>query len=345
MLCSYCQPHFKCAWEADGRRLPRICPIPPDVVAATSSASVDLHSFRGTYSDAAGTTLLVTTHFNPCGYRRLRQTYYEWADTLGELQKHLVCVELVLDDDSPEITGSVVLRGTRRKHVLWQKEAMLNYALRKLTRGKKYFCWLDHDLVLGQDDWLSTAVGLLEQGNTAVQLFSHVSFLNESRQVTATRPGAVFALHTTGKANGSPGGAWLAKTATIKKMGGLFDYHIVGAGDQLTFDAMCGTSTNAQVPQSANSHKLSDEWVATARRKVSKVSAAYLDATCYHLFHGTRSRRQYIARHAELVRTDFNPLTELTRTADGMLEWRNPDSEVVKHVHDYFLGRDEDNTT
>lgn len=345
MLCDYCRPHFKCAWEADGRRSPRTCPVPPDVVAEDNAARVDLASFRNAKSPAASKTLLVTTHFNPCRYRRMRETYYEWADTLGELRDHLVCVELVLDDDQPEIDGSVVLRGTREKHLMWQKEALLNYALRKLTRGKRYFCWLDHDLVLTKDTWLTEAVALLEQGHTAVQLFSHVNFLKPTRHVIDTRPGAVFALHTTGKGNGSPGGAWIARTATLKKMGGVFDYHVVGAGDQLLFDALCGTDTNAPVPQSERGRILADAWLRKARQQVSEPISAYIDAPCYHLFHGTRSRRQYIDRHDELVRTNFDPLAELVRTADGLLEWKYPDSSVVRSVRDYFRAREEDNYT
>lgn len=43
---------------------------------------------------------LVTFHFNPMRYHRLRETYYEWLPTLGPLVESLRCYELVFDDDA-----------------------------------------------------------------------------------------------------------------------------------------------------------------------------------------------------------------------------------------------------
>jgi hypothetical protein len=71
---------------------------------------------------------LITTHFNPQRFRRLRETYYQWRPTI---EVPVICYEMVLGDAEPEIDGSVVIRGDEN-NLLWQKERLINLAIERL---------------------------------------------------------------------------------------------------------------------------------------------------------------------------------------------------------------------
>ena len=153
---------------------------------------------------------LVTFHFNPMRYHRLRETYYEWLPTLGPLVESLRCYELVFDDDAREIEGSIVIRGERTKHFLWQKEAITNIALRETSPNVRYFGWLDHDIVICDSEWMPKSVAMIDAGNPAVQLVGRLSYLDRDRRVTSTATSGMRNLTATGSTRGNPGGAWIA---------------------------------------------------------------------------------------------------------------------------------------
>lgn len=162
---------------------------------------------------------LVSVHFNPAKFRRRCDTYYEWIESLGPLAKYHRCYELVLDDDHSEIEGSKVIRGTRQLHAMWQKEALINIALRACPERIKYFGWLDHDLILTRPDWLRVAIDEINAGSVACQLFNAVTYLSEDRKAQRTLEGC-------------PGGAWLADRKYLDRIGGLPCRAIVGGGDR-----------------------------------------------------------------------------------------------------------------
>lgn len=164
---------------------------------------------------------LVTTHFNPSRYDRQRETFYEWLPTLGvDIAPRVKCYEVVLDDDPQDIDGSIVIRGTRDRHLLWQKEACLNIALERCTRP--WFAWLDHDLCFRNPYWLKLAMDQMRSGLVACQLFSRYVFLQLNGTIEYTRPsGTQDLLHGRGGGEGSPGGAWIASTDFLKSIGGF----------------------------------------------------------------------------------------------------------------------------
>ena len=186
---------------------PRFDRLGVEDITATTSPPINVESVA-----------LITTHYNPQQYARLRETYYEWLPSLGTMADRLTCIELVMDNDQPEIDGSTVIRGTRAKHTLWQKEALLNVALRSLPDSVRYVAWLDHDIVIRDREWLTKSIAMIDSGNVAVQLFSKMLFLNADRTVHSEKVGSV--KHGTG----CPGGAWIADRQYLDAIGGLWDW-------------------------------------------------------------------------------------------------------------------------
>ncbi|QDV67202.1 hypothetical protein Poly24_08940 [Rosistilla carotiformis] len=181
---------------------------------------------------------IVTTHFNPVGFRRARETYYEWLPTLGNLASQMVCYEAVLDGDAPEIDGSVRVYGTRAKHFMWQKESLLQIALERCRT--RLFCWMDHDIYYHYDRWLADGVALLSPAVHAVQLFDQ--FIRYDRNGVDTSFG--------GTVSGGycPGGVWVGEVDWLRSIGGFPHHKIIGSGDDELYARMKGYCSHLPKP-------------------------------------------------------------------------------------------------
>jgi hypothetical protein len=283
---------------------------------------------------------ILTTHYNPQRFKRLRETYYEWLPSLGSLADRLTCVELVMDDDEPEIDDSLIIRGTREKHTLWQKEAMLNIAIRQLPPSVRYVAWVDHDIVNHDPNWLADSIAMIDDGAIAVQLFSRMLFLDRDRTVASEKIGSV--KHGTG----CPGGSWIADRSYIDSIGGLWDRNIVGGGDVAFY---CGVANKTQSWQAyierhqGNYVQQFKEWVEQATKKRRGRVATSLNATASHLYHGRRENRQYVSREKIMNRHGFDPSKHVCLNSDGLLEWTDSASDSFRReVAEYFADRKED---
>lgn len=284
---------------------------------------------------------LVTVHYNPLRYRRLRDTYYQWLPTLGQLADRLTCYELVFDDDAPEIEGSVVIRGTREKNLLWQKEALINHALRQQSPSVRYFGWLDHDLVFANPRWIEEAIAKIDAGSVAVQCFDRIEFLGPEGETLRTAPGGAASAQRTGMPTGSPGGAWLAERAFLDKIGGLLENNIVGGGDQAWLSALHGDAAAYHHRLSGRLADASIEWVRYVQGEAAGRFGSVTGAA-RHLYHGDRRHRQYVCRDAILRQHDFDPDIDIRRSAAGILEWASEKPAMHRAMQDYFEGRRED---
>ncbi len=342
MLCAPCKSEGQCAWEAAGSVPPRLCPLTSAKRCSADGQPVDLSRFVAEPCDAADDTLIVTTHFNPCKFRRLRDTYHDWLPTLGPLADRLVCYELVLDDDVPEIDGSIVIRGTRREHWLWQKEALINRALRDCPTGIKYFAWLDHDLVIADRLWLDNATMLLDSGAVAVQLFDQITYLDRNRSPIGINTGRMADWIRIGKPKGNPGGVWISGVEYLRSIDGLTAINIVGGGDEVWFDAMTDVD-GKQIPHYPQRMREAEiAWTDNARRVRGDRPPSFLAGMVYHLWHGDRSNRQYLSRHDILNRYDFDPDADVDLNADGLMQWASHKRELHSAVAEYFTDRAED---
>jgi len=342
MLCKPCQSTGTCAWESAGSLKPRLCPVPPDKRNETPTHKIDLTGLTSQDSVHADETLLITTHFNPCGWERLRQTYYEWLPTLGPLARRLVCYELVLDNDLPEIEDSVVIRGTRELNWLWQKEALINRALKDMPHGMKNVAWLDHDFVIRDTQWLDHAVAMLQADVVAVQLFENVVYLDMGHHVVGQMIGRVSSMHKTGKPWGNPGGIWLASADYLRSVGGLYAHNIHGGGDEVWFDGMTGTA-GAQMPEYTETMREHvTHWISHAVACRDGRRAGYLPSVSYHLWHGDLHNRQYKSRYAIVKDHDYDPQTDVCVTEEGLLQWSSDKPALHTTLSTYFRDRRED---
>ncbi|WP_144057447.1 glycosyltransferase family 2 protein [Novipirellula maiorica] len=250
---------------------------------------------------------LATIHYNPCGYRRMRETYYEWLPTLGPLAQSLVCYELVFDDDRTEIEGSRVIRGTRQDNAMWQKEPLLNIALANCKTP--YFAWVDHDMVFQNPNWLSQAIKAITDKTPAVQLFSRIDYLRLDRTYHHSIPSCTSLGRARRRCN--PGGMWLAQTNWLRRVGGFPIGNIVGGGDATFLSRHCDQTS-------------------------------HIEGAVYHLWHGSQGHRQHGTRQSILSRHGFDASTDIRLNSDGILEWASEKPKLQAEVREFFQRRRED---
>jgi len=279
-----------------------------------------------------------------------------------------VTVELSFDgrfeltDDDADIL--IRLRGGA---VLWQKERLLNLALKAVPSGETKIAWLDCDVILKNPAWADEAKSRLEDFN-AVQNFSeavHVSAEDYDKYHAcpdgrAAVPGIVSLsnareLMSLGRQEQERlksasnkeeiyklGLAWAANRWVLERHS-LYDASIVGSGDRLMVSAMYGRfddSTKLFLFKGARQqHYL--RWAVPFHKSVAE-RFSNLPGTIFHLKHGALKNRQYLARHEELAGLGFDPDIDIMIGANGAWHWARPRPDLEKFLKSYFVSRAED---
>ena len=296
----------------------------------------------------------ITSYFNPVGYKRRLSNYRIFR---ANLAVPLVTVELSFDgrfelnredaDVLVQISGGAVL---------WQKERLLNIAIRSVPQNVKNIAWLDCDVIFERTDWMHEAAQKLNEAN-AVQLYSDIVDLKpDSCQSNAQRCGLLPTGHgivslgltqltapTSEDVRLSlPGLAWAARRGLLEEHG-FYDGMIIGSGDTSIFYAMYGQFERElqrrRLSRAHQEHYLKWAWpyLRSVGGKVSNVTGRI-----YHLWHGEIANRQYLHRHDLLARIEFDPDIDIRIGANGAWEWARPRPNLEDLLRKYFIGRAED---
>lgn len=280
---------------------------------------------------------IVTSHFNPCKYRRNRENYYRFVEGLGDLSRHLFTAELLLDDDEPLDCTRVRLtqRGTRPSHCMWQKERLLNAAWRCLPPEYDMVAWVDADVTFPDASWYEQTQELL-CSYRCVQLFETAEFMDASNGIMFTRHGVASIHKRRAHENGAWGIAWAARRDDVS----LCDVFIAGGGDVYMGKIFMGCKLRDRF---GHATVLAQAYhacaVAQKCRCIDDVS--YLPVKITHMFHGRRVDRRYAYRDTLLARHRFNPQLELVK--DGAsYRWADPGSPLAREIRAWFERRRED---
>ena len=323
----------------------------------------DTRRNAGAVAEGSSTLWAITSYFNPVGYARRLANYREFR---RRLKVPLVTVELARDratlqlrpDDADRL---VQLTGEDR---LWQKERLLNVALRALPPDCGEVAWLDCDVVLDAEDW-PRRVGDALSRFTLVQPFAGFREVPphagawEPPAGAAWKGGDAFGRRL---ADGVPidelfrrgvghrlarghavGFAWAARRGLLERHG-LYDGCILGSGDKAIaiaalgrFDLLDRLEMNAR--QTAHFRSWAEPFFADVRGDIG-----YADATLFHLWHGELKLRRYRRRHEEFKRFGFDPAVDIAIDAQGAWRWTTANSEMRAYVANYFDARNEDGT-
>lgn len=283
---------------------------------------------------------VVTCHFNPNRYQRLRDNYVRFMD---EINYPVTVVELAMDDDEFFCDGAIQIRGERSKHTIWQKERLLNVAIESLPPEVDNVAWIDADLLFMNKNWALDTERQLERF-PVVQMFQGVVDLKSDGQFDRREIGWGYAKSIGDKEAQlgfrRPGGAWAFRRDVVKDIG-LFDRGILGSGDAIQLFAWTADWKAWHVKQMGpHFQKQFLEWAWPHWERV-KGDVGYIDGECIHLYHGTRNNRLYSERNKWLVESQFS-FDDVRVDEIGLLTWNTNKPLLHQRLREYFPLRKED---
>ena len=299
----------------------------------------------------------ITCYFNPVGYRRRLENYRLFRQ---RLTVPLVTVELSFDGKFQLSEGDAdILVQIQGGDVMWQKERLLNIALKWVPESCDKIAWLDCDVVFGSDDWVERASQALDEF-PLLHLFHERYDLPrdatpdqlDGRDTRAAAPSVVYNLAVSPgklflpfpreKRVTTTGLAWASPREVLEKIG-FYDACILGGGDHAMLCAALGEFEHCTRRVLMNARR-EEHYLAWARPYFESVRGRvdYIPGRIFHLWHGEIKDRQYEERHRGLEASDFDPFTDIALDQNGCWRWGSDKTELHAFVRRYFESRAED---
>jgi hypothetical protein len=292
---------------------------------------------------------VVTTYFNPCGFKSLRRNYEVFRGHLSEAGVRLFTVECAFFERPFELQADLQLRSNS---ILFQKERLFNLgAVQLLQRGWHKIAFFDCDIVFKTEDWIQAISNALER-HMLVQCFSTCDMMYSDRTIWSQS--VIRRFHDAPerwRMDGHHGCAWAARSDLLKKIG-WYEMDILGSGDTcfalgsllpympterwLRY-ALDMNPSSRYTSLAGKAHYLlwAEQFAKTLGRDVG-----YADAALLSLPHGSLKNRNYVERHRMLA--NFNPYTDISVCPGLPLEWTGANPPLEQQVTDYFVSRRED---
>jgi hypothetical protein len=302
----------------------------------------------------------ITSYFNPLGYRRRLSNFKVFRE---RLIIPLLVVELSYgpDFELQEHDADVLLQICGGA-VLWQKERLLNVALRALPDDCRNVAWLDCDIVFSSVDWAENANMLLNRFDI-IQLFKHVHYLSAdgspdkdcSTEIEFTRPSAAFSICSgqpagtsigheldTREDTSATGFAWAACRDFLDHHG-FYDACILGGGDR-AMGCAAYHCFDELIKRHYMNERQQERYIAWAEPFYETVrgEVGHLHGDILHLWHGSVGDRSTRSRHEGLQPYQFDPFSDIAKGTNGSWRWSTNKEEMHAYVSKYFSSRRED---
>ena len=224
---------------------------------------------------------------------------------------------------------------------------MINLGVKYLLPSDyKAFAWIDADIEFESVTWSTDALKILNGSKDIIQLFSHSLDMNAKEQTMNMRSCAGYQYskgnkyYSSGNDYWHPGYAWAMTRRAYEKIGGLYEFGILGSGD---FIMLMSLLNKGEVSVNSNNSEDYKKTILDFQKKISSLRLGYVPGVIRHYFHGSKKNRKYTERWKILVEHNYQPTTYITKDKKGILI---PTSEfpeqLVKDIYQYFLERNED---
>jgi len=292
--------------------------------------------------------IVITTYFNYSGNKIILDNFKLFRKKIVSQGATLCVVELSLKNSEFELQkkDADYLIQVRSGSVMWQKERLLNIALKQLPQKYSKIAVIDADILFLDDSWLEKTIKALDKYN-AVQLFRWaVNMPRGKKSLSALELSSIdFALDDNSKyfgvayniiSNknlnlpkasfaeiGRTGMAWAFKRSIIENTG-FFDKSISGSGDLFLALGMYTERTDLFQFRNICKGILFEykKWVHNYKKNIGG-KVFYLDNTIVHLWHGQRVNRNYFSRQVILSLFVFLPSRDLIINSYGCFEFRH----------------------
>jgi hypothetical protein len=298
---------------------------------------------------------------NPARYHSRYRLAREWMEHMSmtpNVQLHVV--ESAFGDRYHEVLdGCDSVLKLRTSSEIWTKENMINLGVRHLLPVNwKYVAWVDMDIHFRDYNWAQETMQILQHWpiiqpwmqcadlgfrgdirdvNQSFAYLRHYGKIPEHHSKHRVHDGYPYGKFT----YGHTGYAWACTRAFFEAVGGLMDWCILGSADHHMAWACVG-----KVDDTINGNmgpaffRKAHEWQARAVRACHK-HVSFANGRIEHNFHGSKTKRGYQSRWKLLVDHKYNPDTDLTYDAQGMIQLvGKPDLEQAIKL--YNRSRSED---
>jgi hypothetical protein len=115
---------------------------------------------------------IVTSYYNPLRYRTRRANFDAYRAAIETSGLNHLVIECAFGSQPFSLSPECAVLQIRCRHVLWQKERLLNVAVAALPKRCTKVAWLDCDVLFENPDWAVEVSDLLERVPLA-QPFQH----------------------------------------------------------------------------------------------------------------------------------------------------------------------------
>ena len=230
---------------------------------------------------------------------------------------------------------------------LWHKENLVNIGVQKLLPSNwKAFAWIDADIEFENTTWATDTLRILNGSRDIVQLFSHCVDMNMEEQAMKVFNSFAFQYTKKHRYVGTginywhPGYAWAITRRAYERVGGLYEYAILGSGDNIMALSMIDHGLWAINSESSDNYK---KTISEYQSKIRKLRLGYVPGVIRHHFHGAKKNRRYEDRWRILLDNGYTPNLHLSYDSNGVLIPTNECPGVIlDEIRKYFEDRNED---
>ena len=294
---------------------------------------------------------VITAISNPRRYQSRYALYKTFEQYVIDSGATLYTVEAAFGEREFAVTSS-----TNPQHIqlrnnfeVWQKEAMLNVALKRIPKDAQYIAWVDADVRFERPDWPSETIEKL-QHHSIVQMFTHAIDLGPNYEVIQYHNGFGWSFQNGIKrvqgygGHWHPGFAWASRRAPLDEVGGLIDTAVLGAGDHHMALGIIGAVQDSFAGGVTAGYKRPIELWAQRAQAAYQQNLGYVHGALSHSWHGGKAERQYESRWKILVDEKFDPEIHMVKDIQGL--WQLVGGANNYRLRDrlmkYFATRNED---
>jgi hypothetical protein len=250
------------------------------------------------------------------------------------------------------ITGGIEDNTVKLDHAynsnqkLFLKENLLNLIINRHLDNTPHIFWIDADVKFSDANWHSKAIELLNDYDV-IQLFTHSHHLDCNNQIIESAPGYIYNQQVNQR-HGHTGYAWAMTKEAFMHLGGLYEYNILGSGDGVM--ARCFLQKEIPIYTEAKQFELKQSFFPYSEghehtikefyNKCKSLKVGYLYNTVYHEYHGEIERRKYTERYNIYDKHNYNPLTMIVKTDEGIIQIKDEYSYLRKDIEEFLEYKD-----
>jgi hypothetical protein len=288
---------------------------------------------------------------NPCEFVR---RYILLNQFIKRIQEEEDNVELYVVELAYGKQKHMVTKSNNKNHLqlrvecpLWHKENMINVAVQKLLpKDFKAFAWIDSDIEFENISWAKDTLKLLNGYKDVVQMFSHCVDMDKNETTLNLFTGFGYSYSkkksfcTRGLDYWHPGFAWAMTRKAYKKLGGIYDKGVLGAGDNIMAYSFIHNAHKINHAKYSNDY---NESMLGFQEKAKGLRLGYVPGVIRHHFHGKKKNRKYMERTDILAKHQYSPTTYISYDENGLIvPTESFPEDFKKDIMVYFYERKED---